>query len=662
MASSSDSTFKFLVTTDNHLGFMERDHRRANDSFVTFEECLKAAKEYDVDAVLLAGDLFHENKPSLGCLQKTLGLLRRYVPGDKPVPFTMLSDPSVSFTTHPLPVANFQDPNLNIALPIFLINGNHDDPASGTSAIDVLSSAGLVNYFGHVGNVEDIVVRPILLQKGTTHVALYGMRNVRDERLHRCFRLQKVQFVRPKPVANVKWFNILLFHQNRGIRGGGESKGGIDESMLAGFDFDVVIWGNEHEQRMMPECRFNVDIMQPGSTVATSLSAGESNPKKFGIIEVQGLNYKPTAFPLQSIRPVVRRSVALWKDNPTGRTVLAVEAYLKEVVEEMVTEADALVAAIPPHIMAFHPNIKFPLMRMSVSFVDPDPRGSAYPMPNLQRFGQQYIEIVANAKDMVVAEKPKPRANLTARDGGAAGAGDPADAERVFRNVGTDDIRPRIEQVLRANASDACDLLSEPEIIAAIYQVIEKNIGVAVGEKITELLTTANKQVYKKLLQDTHENVAPNVDRMEQEICDMVRAIKKEANSKFTDQTLPPPQVEVGTAATGGAAVLDADTDDVLFDLGLAVAAPAAAAAGRPLPQQVINLNDDDDDLPIAAAAAPSKAPAKKRAAAPAAAAPSKSRGAKREVAAPPLQLSAKAPSPSKLQTMQAGWMNAAHK
>ena len=67
----ASNTFKFLVTTDNHLGFMERDARRGDDSFVTFEECLRAAKvEHDVDAVLLAGDLFHENKASLGCITR----------------------------------------------------------------------------------------------------------------------------------------------------------------------------------------------------------------------------------------------------------------------------------------------------------------------------------------------------------------------------------------------------------------------------------------------------------------------------------------------------------------------------------------------------------------------------------------------------------------
>lgn len=48
--------------------------------------------------------------------------------------------------------ANFEDPNLNVGLPIFTIHGNHDDPtgADSLSAVDILSTAGLVNYFGKV--------------------------------------------------------------------------------------------------------------------------------------------------------------------------------------------------------------------------------------------------------------------------------------------------------------------------------------------------------------------------------------------------------------------------------------------------------------------------------------------------------------------------------
>lgn len=45
---------------------------------------------------------------------------------------------------------NFENSNFNVGLPVFTIHGNHDDPAGADnlSAVDVLSTCNLVNYFG----------------------------------------------------------------------------------------------------------------------------------------------------------------------------------------------------------------------------------------------------------------------------------------------------------------------------------------------------------------------------------------------------------------------------------------------------------------------------------------------------------------------------------
>lgn len=64
-------TMRILISTDNHLGFAEIDNVRGNDSFAALEEVLYLAKEYSCDMVLLAGDLFHENRPSRRTLHKT---------------------------------------------------------------------------------------------------------------------------------------------------------------------------------------------------------------------------------------------------------------------------------------------------------------------------------------------------------------------------------------------------------------------------------------------------------------------------------------------------------------------------------------------------------------------------------------------------------------
>ena len=52
--------FEILITTDNHMGFREKDPIVGEDSFNAFEECLEIANELNVDFVLLGGDLFHD--------------------------------------------------------------------------------------------------------------------------------------------------------------------------------------------------------------------------------------------------------------------------------------------------------------------------------------------------------------------------------------------------------------------------------------------------------------------------------------------------------------------------------------------------------------------------------------------------------------------------
>ena len=140
---------------------------RGQDSFRTFEEVLQVAQEQDADLVLLGGDLFHENKPSRATLVRTMDILARACLNDRPVQFQVLSDPATTveggydMQTRILLVKsnvaalvfrriNFESPNHNIGLPVFTIHGNHDDPTgtSSLSAVNVLSTAMLVNYFG----------------------------------------------------------------------------------------------------------------------------------------------------------------------------------------------------------------------------------------------------------------------------------------------------------------------------------------------------------------------------------------------------------------------------------------------------------------------------------------------------------------------------------
>lgn len=82
------------------------------------------------------------------------------------------------------------------------------------AALDLLQISGLLNYYGRTPESDNIVIKPVLLQKGQTKLALYGMSNVRDERLFRTFRDGKVKFFQPG-TQKQDWFNLMSVHQNQ---------------------------------------------------------------------------------------------------------------------------------------------------------------------------------------------------------------------------------------------------------------------------------------------------------------------------------------------------------------------------------------------------------------------------------------------------------------
>lgn len=133
-------SFRILVSTDNHLGFKENHHIQGNDSFDAFEEILQIAKRNSVDFLLLGGDLFHDLNPSQSCLYRSMNLLQKYIFGGGDLTFATKSLTGI----YP---ANYLNENLNIDLPIFIIHGNHDYPASAgenISTLDVLQASHLV--------------------------------------------------------------------------------------------------------------------------------------------------------------------------------------------------------------------------------------------------------------------------------------------------------------------------------------------------------------------------------------------------------------------------------------------------------------------------------------------------------------------------------------
>ncbi|KAJ4981183.1 hypothetical protein NE237_032020 [Protea cynaroides] len=398
----SNNTLRVLVATDCHLGYMEKDEIRRHDSFQAFEEICSIAEQKQVDFLLLGGDLFHENKPSRTTLVKTIEIFRRYCLNDRPVQFQVVSDQTVNFANifgH----VNYEDPHFNIGLPVFSIHGNHDDPAGvdNLSAIDILSACNLVNYFGKMilggSGVGQITLCPILIRKGSTAVALYGLGNIRDERLNRMFQTpHAVQWMRPESkegCSESDWFNILVLHQNR-VKS--NPKNAINEHFLPRF-LDFIVWGHEHECLVEPQevAGMGFHITQPGSSVATSLIEGESKPKHVLLLEIKGNQYRPSKIPLKSVRPFEYAEVVLKDEkdiDPNDQT--SVLEHLDKVVRNLIEKSSRMAVS--------GSEIRLPLVRIKVDY-------SGFMTINPQRFGQKYVGKVANPQDILIFSKASKR-------------------------------------------------------------------------------------------------------------------------------------------------------------------------------------------------------------------------------------------------------------
>lgn len=194
--------------------------------------------------------------------------MRKHIMGDGDIMFDVVSDPSVGFShSESFQNVNYLDENLNIRLPVFSIHGNHDDPngKDAFSVLDILSTTGLINYFGKQVNMDKIEVSPILLTKNNVNVSLYGIGALPEERFHRYIANDRVAFLRLDDNKK-KWFNIFVVHQNR-VRHGTKY---LPEHCLTDLP-DFVVWGHEVSKRVcFPEIKVNKLIIAVHFSYSTS--------------------------------------------------------------------------------------------------------------------------------------------------------------------------------------------------------------------------------------------------------------------------------------------------------------------------------------------------------------------------------------------------------
>lgn len=535
MADDESSTLRLLLSTDNHLGYAEKDPVRGDDSFRSFQEILKIAQGEAVDLLLLAGDLFHDAKPSRKTMYQTMSLLRTYCMGDGAVRFQIVSDQSINFPN--FGVVNYEDPNYNIQLPVFSIHGNHDDPSregggsnstqQSLAALDLLSAANFVNYFGKSDKVDAIEVFPILMVKGETRVAIYGLGNMRDERLNRMFAQQKVVFRRPAENPE-QWFSIFVVHQNRDDRGRG-SKNCVPESFIPDF-IDFVVWGHEHECLIDVQESVKGDfyITQPGSSVATSLVEGEAKQKQVAVLEIRGQNFRMTKRELHSVRAFKMGEIILSEVEELDPNDPDVTDRIHELLEARVLELLAEAEEEQRRQPQRHPELKQVLVRLRVEH-------TGFPVLHNQRFGSRFVGKIANPNDILLFHRrKKDRVFALDKDGNAVkgkrGGGAFGDPIRPTR-LDTITIEDILQRKLHL-PDQKLVFLPEKPLSIALENYVVKNIPSALDEFVDNQLEETQRELGSKLAEaKSKKDIMDAVEKKKEKI-DAEHLLQEEEEQK----------------------------------------------------------------------------------------------------------------------------------
>ncbi len=162
-------------------------------------------------------------------------------------------------------------------------------------------------------------------------------------------------------------------------------------------------------------------VMQPGSSVATSLVPGEAVPKHVAVLSVTGRDFKVQTHRLKTVRPFAYKDVVLSEEKEVkglakkedNRTEIT--RFLEKVVNGLIAQAKAewleLRSRDDDNDEEEAPEVPLPLVRLRVEFTTPD--GGRFDVENPQRFSNRFVGKVANVNDVVQFHRKKAAATST---------------------------------------------------------------------------------------------------------------------------------------------------------------------------------------------------------------------------------------------------------
>ena len=432
-------------------------------------------------------------------------------------------------------------------------------------------------------------------------------------------------------------------------------KGWLPEGFLPEF-LDMVIWGHEHEclidPRYNPEMNFHV--MQPGSSVATSLMPGEAVPKHVAVLSITGRDFAVEKIRLKTVRPFVMREIVLSEEKQAMKLAkkannrTALTEFLTGIVDDMIAQANEewkTSQGDEEQEEDEHPPL--PLIRLRVEYTAPE--GGHFDCENPQRFSNRFDKKVANVQDVVQFYRKKKGGTKRAQNGAEV------PEESTLASLGIDSVK--VGQLVREFLdAQSLTILPQNSFVDAVSQFIDKDDKFAMKDFVTENL---EKQVEQLMKMDNvdENNIQDAMEQGKSHLEELFAAGHRSARKKTERKPRPDGwdsdlngAWDDQPAAIHRSELEDEDEDEsdepaakpTAKGRGKAAPKKAAAPAKRPAPakasrgrkkvveseeeeeEDVVMLDSDDDESQlfvkqepptrVGTKAAPAKTPAAKRA------------------------------------------------
>jgi double-strand break repair protein MRE11 len=246
-------------------------------------------------------------------------------------------------------------------------------------------------------------------------------------------------------------------------------------------------------------------ITQPGSSVATSLVAGEAVCKKVGILDIQGKNFRLHPVPLTQVRSFVTTEVSLKEhrdelDADDPKIDERVSQILEEEVRLMVLQGHEKMQQVKEDAKAAGSNageedcpLKYKLAKPDQVLVRIRVEHSGFTSLNNQRFGAKFVGAVANPDDVLLFHRKK-EVNTHAKASKKRTSMQKPIAPEELERTNMEDL---VKELLGA-PEQKLRLLVEKNLSLAMEEFVEKSLAQSIPDAALEMLEGKQKKLIER--------------------------------------------------------------------------------------------------------------------------------------------------------------------